>query len=452
MRNHKSSLTSNLLLSVSLSSLLASGLPLILPAQAAVSSADIVNVVEKAKILSTGTRVAAALNGTEAYISTYKNAKATDNDCKIEAVLIAKTVMDLSPTDITRVTVYFYSSANINKRKFVTVTAGDVKAFGSGQLGQEQLLSSLTVKDEEVNDPAARLNTYLQQRETLRNKRTYDTKLNGSTMVVTADIDPQTSERDLKFEAFRIAERALDAGSNSGAKSVTVCFTDAATRGTVQQVTFEESQLKSIGNSITSALNSIQMAAVASKIDAQSLSTGDGDEKESRDKILTMIKNLDKNGVGVQPFLKSFFDIEALAATDGNPALKPAIARLTATLQEQEARSKNAKDFKPVGKEQPKVVEEKAPEHTEAPSTKKTKISRWAGGNSAFTDAEILSDVDRAIDAQVASMGGLQQAEQNRNFAKVLYRAYEVLHNNNREDDANRIMKRYAELKTRNGW
>ena len=434
MRSHKStSVKTNLLLSVSLS-VLYLGMTQHEPAFAAISSADIVNTVEKAKILSSGTRVAAAINGSEAYISTYKNAKATDNDCKIEAVLIAKTIMDLAPSDITRVTVYFYSTANINKRKFVTVTAGDVKAFGSGQLGQEQLLSSLTVKDEEVNDPAARLNTYLQQRETLRNKRTYDTKLSGVTMVVTADIDPQTSERDLKYEAFRIAERALDSGANSGAKAVSVCFTDAATRGTVQQINFDESQIKSINSSITSALNSIQMAAVASKVDPQSLATGDGDEKEARDKILAMIKNLDKNGVGVQPFLKSFFDIENMATVDNNANLKPSIARLTATLQEQEARSKNAKDFKPVGKETPKPAEEKAPTvDKEPPSSKKTKMSRWVGGNSAFTDAEILSDVDRAINGQAKAMGGLQQAEQNPNFAKVLYRAYEVLNNNNRD-------------------
>ncbi len=187
-----------------------------------VSAADIVTTVEKAKTHPTGPRVAAALNGTEAYVSTYKNVRATDNDCKIEAVLIAKAVMDLAANDITRATIYFYSTANINKRKFVTVTAGDVKAFGSGQLGQEQLLSSLTVKDEEVVDPAARLSSYLQQRETLRNKRSFDTHMNGQTMEVVAEIDAGMSERDMKYEAFKIAEKALE-GAQASKVQISFC-------------------------------------------------------------------------------------------------------------------------------------------------------------------------------------------------------------------------------------
>jgi hypothetical protein len=443
--------SSHILLAASLISIGLNG-PL-LSAQAAVSATDVVNVVEKAKILSTGTRVSAAINGPEVYISTYKNARATDNDCKIEAVLIAKTVMDLAPADITRATVYFYSTANINKRKFVTVTAGDVKAFGAGQLGQEQLLSSLTVKDEEVSDPAARMSGYLQQREALRNKRSFEAHMNGTTMFVVADIDPLTTERDMKYEAFRIAEKALESGG-SGAKTVLVSFTDPATKGSVQQITFEESQIKNINNSIQSALNPIQLQTVASKVDVQSLSTIEGDEQENRNKILASIKNLDRQGVGVGPFLGQFYAIEKMAQTDNNANLSPAVSRLLTALSEQEARSKSAKDFKPVSNAAPPKKEEKveAPPEDSAVSGKKTKTSRWAGGTSAMTDGEILNDPDKAIETQANTMGGIQKAEQNQNFAKVIYHAYEVLSANNRTADAQRIMKRYTELVTRNHW
>ncbi|MBS2007263.1 MAG: hypothetical protein JST01_09495 [Cyanobacteria bacterium SZAS TMP-1] len=421
------------------------------PAMAAVSAGELVSAVEKAKILATGTRVSAAINGSEAYVSTFKNARATDNDCKIEAVLIAKTAMDLAPNDITRATVYFYSTANINKRKYVTVTAGDVKAFGSGQLGQEQLLSSLTVKDEEVSDPAAKLSSYLQQRETLRSKRSFTTSMSGQTMTVAAEIDAGTSERDLKYEAFKIAEKALEAGG-SQANKVVVSFADPVSRGTVQQISFETSQLKSIDSSIQSALNAIQISAIASRIDVQALSTADGDEKESRDKLLASIKGLDKQGVGVTPFLKPFFDIEAMAAGDNNPQLKPAITRLSTAIAEQEARSKSAKDFKPTGAASTKA-EAKPPEGGDEPvSTKKTKSSRWVSGSSAMTDGEILTDVDKAIDAQANTMGGVAAAEKNQKFAMVLYHAYEVLQANNRTADAQRIMRRYTDLKAKNRW
>lgn len=440
----------NILASASLLTFLAASIPL--RCMAAVSASDLVTSVEKAKILATGTRVSAAVNGNEAYISTYKNAKATDNDCKIEAVLIAKTIMDMAPDEITRATIYFYSTANISKRKFVTVTAGDVKAFGSGQVGQEQLLSSLSVKDEEVSDPAAKLSSYLQQRETLRNKRSFDTRLNGQTMLVAAQIDPGMSERDLKYEAFKIAEKALDTG-NGQANKVVISFTDPTTRGSVQQISFDAASIKSIDSGIQSALTSIQLAAVASRVDVQALSVGDGDEKPLRVALLTSIKNLDKNGVGVTPFLKPFFEIEQMAAGEDNPQLKPAIARLTAALYEQEARSKNAKDFKPTGgaDKTPAKVDNTPPSAERQPE-KATKTSRWASGGSAMTDAEILSDPDKAIAAQETVLGGAAAADQNPKFALVLYHCYEILNNNNRTADAQRIMRRYTELKARHHW
>jgi hypothetical protein len=424
------------------------------PCLAAVTASDLVTTVEKAKILATGTRVSAAINGSEVYISTYKNVRATDNDCKIEAVLIAKTAMDLSPSEITRATVYFYSTANINKRKFVTVTAGDVKAFGSGQVGQEQLLSSLAVKDEEVVDPAARLAGYLQQRETLRNRRSFDTRMNGQTMVVVAEIDPGMSERDMKYEAFKIAEKALDKGAGQ-ANKVMISFADPVSRGTVQQISFDADQIKAIDSSIQAALTPIQMAAVASRIDVQALSTADGDEKEGRDKILAGIKALDKQGVGVTPFLKPFFDMEQMAGGDNNAQLKPAITRLASALAEQEARSKSAKDFKPTGTASATAKKEAPPESNEPPTSasgKKTKSSRWASGASAMTDGEILTDPDRAIETQVTAMGGAKVAEKDKKFALVLYHCYEVLNANNRTADAQRIMRRYTDLKAKNLW
>jgi hypothetical protein len=425
------------------------------PCLAAVSASDLVAKVENAKILATGTRVSASINGAEAYISTYKNIRATDNDCKIEAVLIAKAVMDLAPNDITRATIYFYSTANINKSKYVTVTAGDVKAFGGGQLGQEQLLSSLTVKDKEENDPAARLSSYLQQRETLRSKRSFDTHLNGQTMVVVAEIDPGMSERDMKYEAFKIAEQAI--GTSDGkATKVSISFADPASRGTIQQISFDASQVKSIDTSIQSALTSIQMAAVASHIDVQALGTADGDEKEGRDKILASLKGLDKQGVGVTPFLKPFFDIEQMAGSDNNPQLKPAIAKLSSALAEQEARSKNAKDFKPTGAASTETkVGTPPPVSGEPPIPSlghKTKTSRWVSGASAMTEGEILSNPDKAIETQALAMGGLAVAEKDKKFALVIYRCYEVLNSKNRPADAERIMRRYTELMAKNHW
>ncbi|MBS1999354.1 MAG: hypothetical protein JSS86_23670, partial [Cyanobacteria bacterium SZAS LIN-2] len=78
--------------------------------------------------------------------------------------------------------------------------------------------------------------------------------------------------------------------------------------------------------------------------------------------------------------------------------------------------------------------------------------SRWVSGSSAMTDGEILTDVDKAIEAQANTMGGVAAAEKNQKFAMVLYHAYEVLQANNRTADAQRIMRRYTDLKAKNRW
>jgi len=47
-------------------------------------------------------------------VSTFLQQSATDSDCKIDALLIAKTVMELAGADVTRVTVSFFSTKDLS--------------------------------------------------------------------------------------------------------------------------------------------------------------------------------------------------------------------------------------------------------------------------------------------------------------------------------------------------
>lgn len=114
-------------------------------ALAAVTADDLVAVVEKAKILSTDYQIRAALRAGEAEISTYRDPRANEKDCKIDAVLVAKEVMAVDPKGITRVRVRFYDTTNPNRYREVSVREGDVKAFAVHQLSPEQLLSSIEI-------------------------------------------------------------------------------------------------------------------------------------------------------------------------------------------------------------------------------------------------------------------------------------------------------------------
>lgn len=65
---------------------------------------------------------------------------------KIDAVLLAKKLVDIQP-QIARVKTRFCDRRQPTKCKEVVVTIGDIKAFGSRQLSQKELLGSLEVTD-----------------------------------------------------------------------------------------------------------------------------------------------------------------------------------------------------------------------------------------------------------------------------------------------------------------
>lgn len=410
----------------------------------AASGGEIVTAIEKSKILSQGTRVSAAVNGADVFISTYKNAKANDNDCKIEAVLMAKTAMDLAPDQFGRVNVYFYSAFNLNKRKIVSVTAGDVKAFGSGQLSKDQLLSSLGIKDEEVNDPANRLSAYLQQREGARTRKKIESYMTGDTLEVIADFDQDMNERDMKYEALKIAEKTLDT-AGAAAKKVKVSFADPVARGNFRQITLDLSQIKSLDSSVSNALMGVQVQAVTNKVDVQSLSAQDGALKDERDSLLQRLKALDKNGVGIGPFLKQFFDIEAMVAQGNDDQAKATAQKLSASLTEQEDRTKTAKEAKPTKAAAP-VVENPS---TDKPSGKKP--NRWATGVAVMDPRDILLDPDKAIKAQEDAFGGKDIADRTPRFANALKLVVDTLQQNGRTQEAVKFQQRLTEMQSRMG-
>jgi hypothetical protein len=117
-------------------------LGLTLSSYAHISSEQLQAEITKAKILPPDAKVTTAITGSELTVSTYKLEKATENDCKIDAVLISKTAFAADP-EFSRVVVIFYDPIYPTSYDEIPVTLGDVTAFGSGSLSKGQLLSEL---------------------------------------------------------------------------------------------------------------------------------------------------------------------------------------------------------------------------------------------------------------------------------------------------------------------
>lgn len=112
--------------------------------------------IEKAKIFPAGAKVSCKVSGNEIIVSTYKSESATENACKIDAVLLAKTAFQCDPT-LTRATLLLYDARSSETYYEISVTVGDVAAFGGGAVSQESLLSSLRLlKKGAVPTPAAK--------------------------------------------------------------------------------------------------------------------------------------------------------------------------------------------------------------------------------------------------------------------------------------------------------
>ena len=132
-----------------------------IPAFAAATSASLAQDIEDARVLAPGTRVRASIAKGQALISTFRNRKANDRDCKIEAVLIGKTIFDKPENEVNSITVYFYDSGNPSKYKSITVSKGDVAAFGTGQVSKSELLSSIQIREGGLSDPKTAIENQL---------------------------------------------------------------------------------------------------------------------------------------------------------------------------------------------------------------------------------------------------------------------------------------------------
>ncbi|HEY9712177.1 MAG TPA: hypothetical protein V6C72_01830 [Chroococcales cyanobacterium] len=85
-----------------------------------------------------------------AVLLTDRMPKATDDDCKIDSVLLAKKLMDSFPEDVNQVRVIFNKPGG-SVSQHVDVSKVDVKAYGTGAVKASELLGSLTMVNDDID-------------------------------------------------------------------------------------------------------------------------------------------------------------------------------------------------------------------------------------------------------------------------------------------------------------
>jgi len=115
-------------------------------ANAPLEPAKVIYLLRQTKVVKPDRPLNVALSKKQAIVLTERTGKETDEDVKIDAVLIAREIITGFPDDISRVRVTFQNPGT-DRAAQIDVTAGDVKAYGSGAMDAKSLLNSLDLNE-----------------------------------------------------------------------------------------------------------------------------------------------------------------------------------------------------------------------------------------------------------------------------------------------------------------
>lgn len=407
------------LFNLALAFTLTCGAGITVPAFAATTGAEIVAGIEKEHILAPGARVNARVEGPNAFLSTYRHTKANDTDLKVDALLMSKVVMGLDPS-ISNVTVYFFSSADLTKYKQLTVSSVSVKAFGSGAVGKDELISSLNLTAGGSQDAAAKLANALAAGQGTVGHRV-ESAISGSEVTVSTDLDSDSSDRDVKYAALQLAEQALQAAPE--VKTVKVSFADLSQPGSYRQVVLNAGDVRSLNTAVKNALASVSVSmhgGGGSTGTASTESAMAGPAQDERQKLLDRINALAKNGVGVAPFLTAFKAIEQQVADHATvDTISEAVHRLSGAVDTQEQNYKDAKAKKASG------TASSGGGGAEPKMPTRTRVTRWAAGLATIGELQpglINEHTDQYITDIEAKLKAapISQKEKDEKYARTL--------------------------------
>lgn len=214
------------------------------------SEAQIRAALIKASYLTESAKIAVSVDPKQAdslFITMFRHQDANDKDCKIDALLIGKTVIDLSNGDINKVTVYFYS-LTMSSYKAVTIRNVDIKAFASGTVDKDEFLKTLDLTSGRVGDNPAQLERFLQEKQAGPSDVSAAI-VSDELQIRSSAIDP-SNETNARIDALHLALAALPV-LRASVQKITVTF---GTAESAKSITFAVSDLKSLSQQVQTIL------------------------------------------------------------------------------------------------------------------------------------------------------------------------------------------------------
>ncbi|MDX2106545.1 MAG: hypothetical protein SFY67_09090 [Candidatus Melainabacteria bacterium] len=401
----------------------------------AISSQEATQAINQARILAPGTQLKINVAKGLATISTFRNEQANEKDTKIEALLMSKTLFDLGKSDIANVSIYFYEARDPKQFRSITITKGDVAAFGAGQISQDELLKSLILKQGAIQDKARMIENYLML--TSASRRKMQISVNGDEVNVTTDMPSDTPDREYKYEALRIAETALQRSDAGSVSRVNIkFFAVGGNKGQYKQVVVPVSQIQALDSEVQKALGSVALTKGVATLTAEDIDITPGPLQSERAMLLAGISELEQMGVGTAAFINALMAIEQKVKDQNTATLAKDVQSLNTSIETQKETYKAAKNSKPLhAKEDPHA----AANLDSLKTNSKGSINRWALQFFPLPETDILKDPNGFLASskkQFEDKIGGKKAEEQAQFAWALLWFAEVLKNNGRASEA----------------
>jgi hypothetical protein len=430
-------------------------------AEAALTKNEVISAIDKARILGPGISVNAESVKEGVLVSTYRNLRATDDDCKIEAALIAKTVMELRKKGISRVTIYFFSTANPLEFREVAVTAGDIKAFAAGQTDEKQLIASLKLTEPQSTFLERQLMeqvTRVAQRRAPEIARSF----HDGVLEVNTDLDGRKDDVEYQLAALDIGRRSLLENGPAGVGSVKLNLKSTAVKPPeITTFVFSPEAINKFDTDIRDIFGTVKLAVVKGSpekseapmvqtfpsgiLDIQKMDTRTGPLQDERAGLLERIRQLDDAGVGVKPYLEQYESIEEEVETASLDRLRNDIGHLKDLLDEQEWTFKISKEFRPIrGKDKTAPPVKAAPEIT----SDFVMPNLGGGPETKILEQRILADPNGLINyfqRRLSRIG--RPGEDHPNFPRILDFFAATLNRANRPAEATNFEKRAIQLR-----
>ncbi len=410
----------------------------------AITSQEATQAINTARILAPGTQMKINVAKGLATISTFRNDQANEKDTKIEALLMSKTLFDLGKSDIANVSIYFYEARDPKQFKSITITKGDVAAFGAGQISQDELLKSLMLKQGAIQDKARMIENYLML--TSASRRKMQISVNGDEVNVTTDMPSDTPDREYKYEALRIAETALQRSDAGSVSRVNIkFFTVGGSKGQYKQVVVPVAQIQALDSEVQKALGTVAISKGVATMTADDIELSPGPLQSERAYLLAGIAELEQMGVGTAAFINALMSIEQKVKDQNTSTLTRDIESLSTSIETQKETYKAAKNSKPIhAKEDPKC----AVNLDSLKTNSKGSVNRWALQFFPLPETDILKDPNGFLASSKAQfeakLGKDKKAEEMPQYAWALLWFAEVLKNNGRGGEASSFERQAA--------